>query len=62
MKKSKNRRIVLRVDDDLHEAIEAAAERDRRPTSNWICNVLAERLASDTSREAAGRLIARPLA
>ena len=36
----KSRRLMLRIDDDLGEAIQLRAERERRPIPNLIRNAL----------------------
>jgi predicted HicB family RNase H-like nuclease len=42
--KPKSRHLTVRLEDELHEAIAAAAQEDRRPVSNWIRNALQDRI------------------
>jgi hypothetical protein len=45
-RKMRREQIVVRVEPDLREAIEAAAERDRRPVASLVRNILFDWLDS----------------
>jgi hypothetical protein len=53
--RQKTEHVVIRMEPELREAIEAAAEEERRPVSNWVRNALADQLKA---READGRAAA----
>jgi hypothetical protein len=43
---------VLRIDRKLRRAIEAAAEQDRRTVSDYVRNLLADRVPAEGARAA----------
>jgi hypothetical protein len=43
-------RVTISMEPELREAVEAAAEAERRPLSNFVRNLLAEHIASRTTR------------
>jgi predicted transcriptional regulator len=49
--KLKNRHVTIRVDDELAEAIEAEAARERRTAANLMRNLLADALAARRSSQ-----------
>jgi len=50
---SKTELITTRVDHDLAERIKSAAERDRRPVSQFVRNVLADATKQSPAASAA---------
>ena len=57
LNKPKSKHLTLRLEDELHEGIAAAAQEDRRPVSNLIRNVLADWLANRSVGERAERAV-----
>jgi predicted transcriptional regulator len=47
---SKTRLITTRVDEELEERVKAAADRDRRPVSSFVRNVLADAVADQNTK------------
>ena len=42
IRKTRSEHVTLRLEPELREAIEAAAEADRRPVSNLVRNILSD--------------------
>jgi hypothetical protein len=51
--RQKTKHVVIRMEPELRAAIEAAAEEERRPLSNWVRCALADQLKQRTTESRA---------